>query len=257
MRRRGAIERAPWRAIAIAAAMPPAAFALAAGWAAGMPDGARPFMIVAYGVLIESVAAAGAMPLFGVASMSRLASKPSGLTTRLAALGADAVGPIAAFSLLSFALDLWRTPAVSRSIGTAVTAHLVLAAALALFWAIGAAAASRVRHTLDAALAASAVSCLFAVGSVAAGARLVAWSGRALNAMLLLTPPVAVGAAADVDVLHLDAIYRVSPLAHVQFAYPAWPASATAYLTIATAVLVAAALVSRPSPHAARADARP
>ena len=57
----------------------------------------------------------------------------------------------------------------------------------------------------------------------------------AINAALAASPLVATASAASFDLLRTDVLYRLSPIAHVRFDYPDWPASVTLYLLLAAA----------------------
>jgi len=49
---------------------------------------------------------------------------------------------------------------------------------------------------------------------------------------LIASPIVSAASAADVDLLRTDLLYRISPLAHGRFDYPAWFAPFLLYGTL-------------------------
>jgi hypothetical protein len=76
---------------------------------------------------------------------------------------------------------------------------------------------------------------LFLLGDIAATLTLTA-----INMLLLANPLVAVGSAARIDIFHTPWLYDVSPIAHRDFQYPAWPAAAALYACVGAATFVAA-----------------
>jgi hypothetical protein len=76
---------------------------------------------------------------------------------------------------------------------------------------------------------------VFALGDIA-----LSVPAPLLNLLLLLNPPVAVAAAAQVDIFHTPLLYDLSPIAHRDFQYPGWPAAAALYVCAGAATFVAA-----------------
>ncbi len=96
-------------------------------------------------------------------------------------------------------------------------------------------------NVLDAAATALAVTMLLAIGLLAAGPLAAALPTGLLNVLLGLNPFVAAASAAGVDLLRSEPFYRLSPIAHRQFAYPEWWFSLTLFAAVATASMAAAA----------------
>ena len=231
-----------WRWLAGAAALPALAGGVAFA-ATGWPADARSLSAPAYALLIETVLVAIAAALAGVASHSGASGTAAinGTGRRIVVMMATVSFPIAAMTLVSFGLGTIFLVSPNTPLTALAAAHVLLGATGFLFAAIGALAAAYVPHELDAALIAVGSALLAGVGALGAGPLMAAWPERALNIILTLTPPVAIGAAANIDVFHLDAVYRVSPIAHVQFAYPSWPVAIVLYLTLALAGFAGAA----------------
>jgi hypothetical protein len=62
-----------------------------------------------------------------------------------------------------------------------------------------------------------------------------------VDAGLVASPLVAIASAANVDILRDDTWYRVSPLAHRAFTYPAWSSATSSYAAVS--VICAAAFM--------------
>ncbi len=63
----------------------------------------------------------------------------------------------------------------------------------------------------------------------------------AINAVLAASPVVMTAAAANIDLFHTDLLYRLSPIGHGRYDYPAWYASTawfTAFALVAWSIAV-------------------
>jgi hypothetical protein len=93
-----------------------------------------------------------------------------------------------------------------------------------------------------------AVACSLVIVLTAAGALLVAGAAVAdlppsiLAWALTANPLVVVAAAAHIDIVRMDLLYQISPLAHIQFAYPVWGRACVWYLAVAFACFIGVTL---------------
>jgi hypothetical protein len=130
---------------------------------------------------------------------------------------------------------------------TAGLPHLIIsratlwAATLALA-ALGAVCASSFSDPLDAAGCALALALVVAAGVLVVGPAAAGAPTGVINAALLASPVVAIASAADIDILRGDVLYRLSPLAHIRFDYPAWQTAFGIYVTVGFACFAAMAL---------------
>jgi hypothetical protein len=85
---------------------------------------------------------------------------------------------------------------------------------------------------LDAAAFSVTLALLAAFGILAAGPLAANLPTPIVNAALVASPIVSAASAADVDLLRTDLLYRISPLAHGRFDYPAWFTPLIAYATL-------------------------
>jgi hypothetical protein len=115
------------------------------------------------------------------------------------------------------------------------------AATLALA-ALGAVCASSFSDPLDAAGCALALAFVVAAGVLVVGPAAAGAPTSVINAALLASPIVAIASAADIDILRGDVLYRLSPLAHIRFDYPAWQTAVGIYVTVGFACFTAMAL---------------
>jgi hypothetical protein len=149
-------------------------------------------------------------------------------------------GIIAAATISALGLWLYRVPVVSP--WSIVWAHVMLALVAAASAASGALIASLDFETLDAAAITVGGWIGAAVGLLALGPALIGLPTRLLNALLIANPLVVVTTAADVDIFRSPALYRISPVAHIRFDYPAWPVAALTYTLIALTCSILAAI---------------
>ena len=180
-------------------------------------------------LLAESMAVVIAGPILGVFAATRaarLASSPKNIARQLG-VGA------AIFALAAAVASL--VVARSGDIGTLVASHLTLAIAALTVSSIGAAAGVYFDHPLDATACALAVSLAAGCGVLVTGPLVDAAPSAIVNSALVASPIVATASAADIDVLRGELLYRFSPIAHSQFAYPAWPVACGTYAVVAAA----------------------
>jgi hypothetical protein len=181
--------------------------------------------VLADALLIEILLLMIAAPLAGVI----LRDRPADLVIIPLVIAATS-----GFGLLS--LIGWHAmPVVFVIVGAA---HATLFAAALLFMGLGAAAGSWWRDPLDAAALSICAALLITIGPFLAGPLAGLASRPAVNTILTINPLVATAAAADIDVLRMDLLYRMSPIAHRQFAYPSWPVSAGIFALAAASLML-------------------
>ena len=128
----------------------------------------------------------------------------------------------------TMALWNWSTAAVSG----VLVSHATLAVIGFALAALGGWLGSTLRDPLDAAAFSSGTALVAALGLFAAGPLAADLPTPIVNAALSASPIVSVASAADVDLLRTDLLYRLSPLAHRQFEYPAWYSPLLGYGTL-------------------------
>ena len=116
---------------------------------------------------------------------------------------------------------------------TIAAAHATLAATLAGLGALGLLCASRFRNPLDAAALGAIASLSINLALLAAGPAAADLPTGIVNAGLAASPLVATASAMGVDLLRTELLYRASPIAHLQFAYPEWFVTLSAYVLLA------------------------
>jgi hypothetical protein len=161
--------------------------------------------------ILEAAILVVAAPLCGVA----LASRRFRDSRRAAALFVTLLAASAAGTLAIGGWSRDALPGVLLSHATLVVTGLALAA-------LGGWLGSTFRDPLDAAALSTGVALVAALGLFALGPLGSDLSTGIVNAALSASPIVSVAWAADVDLLRIDLLYRISPLAHRQFTYPVW-----------------------------------
>lgn len=180
--------------------------------------------------ILEAAILVVAAPLCGVA---------------LAARRFRGAGPAAALFLAALSVSaLWTIVAQgwSGAGGTALMAHTTVGVIGLALVALGGWFGSVCRDALDAAALSVGVALLAGFGIFAAGPLAADLPTPIVNAALLASPIVSAASAADVDLLRMDLLYRISPLAHGRFDYPAWFAPLAAYGTL---LLISVAGIAR------------
>jgi hypothetical protein len=175
-----------------------------------------------------------AAPLAGVAVAVRRKERGAPL---VAADRMRIAGPlllaVLLFAAVSSLLTLgWRvghedaTAFVARSHATLIAVALALTA-----W--GALCGAWFSDSLDAA-AFSLVMALAAAGGLLVAGAAVADLPRPMIALgLVASPLVVMASAGQIDMVRMDLLYQISPLAHVQIDYPAWHRASAWYLLFA------------------------
>ena len=98
--------------------------------------------------------------------------------------------------------------------------------------AVGAWFGSVWRDPLDAAACSVGIAMLAGFGIFAVGPLAANLPTPVVNAALIASPIVSAASAAGVDIFRTDLLYRISPLAHGRFDYPAWFTPLAAYGTV-------------------------
>jgi hypothetical protein len=160
--------------------------------------------------IFEAAVLVVAAPLCGVALAAR--------RLRGAALAA------AIFTAALTVSALWTILALGWSAGggRALVSYATVGTMGFALAALGAWFGSVRRDPLDAAAFSVGLAVLAAFGILAAGPLAANLPTPIVNAALVASPIVSAASAADVDLLRTDLLYRISPLAHGRFDYPAW-----------------------------------
>lgn len=152
---------------------------------------------------------------------------------------------IAAVLVFSFGLLLYSWRDITGGVAAASFGHLALIVSVAAMAEIGRMVSAPFNDRLAGALAALGAGVILAIGVFAAGPLADGLSTRASVWLLTANPLVAITSAAGIDFLHLDTIYRTSPLAHRGVVLPAWTTACAVY----AAAGIAAHGVSRLRPR--------
>ena len=134
------------------------------------------------------------------------------------------------FSLLAFS---WR--GIPGGIKAALFGHVALMIPVLALAQAGQLIRIFVKDRLAGALVALTASTLLVVGVFAVGPLAGRLSTSASAVALAANPLVAITSAAGIDLLHLDAIYRTSPLAHRGASLPAWTTASAVYAVVGLA----------------------
>jgi hypothetical protein len=185
-------------------------------------------------------------PLAGVSALAASRRQPPWrLFARLVSILIVFVASSAAITLAVHGGD-------SGAVAFVVRSHTALAAvtlALAMF---GALCGSRFQDELDAALCSLSLAVFAAGGLLVAGASVADMPRGLLNVALVASPLVAITSAAQIDLVRIDVLYQISPLAHLGIDYPVWSVVSVSYLVLA-AVCFAGVRTGRaprmPLPH--------
>lgn len=157
---------------------------------------------------------------------------------RLAGVVLGFVGASAMLSLAGWGLGPEAVRAVARS-------HITLAAGGLALGTLGAWCGVLFRDPLDAAAAGASAAVLAGTGILLAGPYAGDAPRRLIDGALLASPLVTTAAAADIDILRTDVLYRVSPLAHVNTTYPEWYVATGVYIVFTAVCLSGMVLVDR------------
>ena len=127
-------------------------------------------------------------------------------------------------------------------LGSLALSQLTLLAAAVALAAVGRMWRAIFADVLDAAALTLASVLALTLGVLAAGPLSSDLPTPALNFLLGVNPLIAVMSAAGVDILRSELLYRLSPIAHRQFEYPAWSFSFGLFcVTAAIAFVITAA----------------
>jgi hypothetical protein len=145
---------------------------------------------------------------------------------------------VALFAALSATVAVAVLGAMSSSFARPVAhSHATLSAAALALGSVGVLSATAVDDPLDAVAAASACSALLGGSIFFFGPLLTDLPTPLLNIGVLVNPIVAIAAAADLDIFRMEALYRLSPLAHLRFDYPAWTTPIIFFVMLAVSSL--------------------
>jgi hypothetical protein len=173
-----------------------------------------------------------AAPLAGVhAALSR---ESSGGTKNAALEALSATRPLLVAVLLLTIVSALLTMLVLGPGAAPVIAksHATMAAVALALATFGAFCGAAFADPLDAAACSVALVLLVAGGLLVSGAWVEFAPQWFIELALMASPLVAVTSAGGVDLVRMDALYRISPLAHVQIDYPAWYAACGWYLSL-------------------------
>jgi hypothetical protein len=192
--------------------------------------------LAADGLLYTGGCAIVAAPLAGVAVVA--SRRAASLTTgrcRWDGLYAALTLVIAAVtfattsSVITFA---WRQGQADAT-AFVLQSHLTLLAVVLALAAWGALCAAWCENLLDAAAFSLVTAIVAACGMLVAGATVGELPQGMIALGLYANPFVVITSAAQIDVVRMDLLYRISPLAHMRFEYPAWESACGWYLVVA------------------------
>jgi hypothetical protein len=126
-----------------------------------------------------------------------------------------------------------------------VTSHATLWACTVSLCMLGLYCGVTFADPLDAAAVAIGVSAIAASGVFVVGPLIEGAPTALVNAALLLSPFAATAASGGIDLVRTGLLYRVSPLAHMNFDYPAWHDAFLCYTLLALAGFFALAVNRR------------
>ena len=178
-----------------------------------------------------------AAPLAGVAAAwSRKPLRGLAASEGAAAEALATARPLLVAVLLFTAVSALLTLALADAPGAATftaTSHATLAAVALALAVFGAFCGASFADPLDAAACSLGLVLLTAAGVLVAGASLERVPPAFIDLALTASPLVAMTSAARIDILRMDTLYQISPLAHLQVEYPAWYTAAGWYLLFA------------------------
>lgn len=137
---------------------------------------------------------------------------------------------VATFCLLAVS---WRR--IPGGVAAAASAQAALLIAFVAMMQWGRVIGIAVGDPLLAGLAGLLLSVAITIGPFAMGPWMSDLPLNIVQGLLFMNPLVTVSTAAGIDFLHLDAIYRLSPLAHRGVALPAWTTACSGYAVLGLA----------------------
>ena len=169
-------------------------------------------------------------PVFGVVIAGRRTHGDRGGVLR-PAMQIAAVALL--FSAVSAVLTLgWRL-GQEDALSFVARSHVTLAACATALTAWGALCGAWFRNPLDAAGVSLLTTLSASVGLLVSGTIAGDLPRSFVAAGLTASPLVAVASAGQIDLLHSDLLYQISPLAHMQIDYPTWTLATACYLAAA------------------------
>lgn len=161
-------------------------------------------------------------PLVGAAGGWRNLARPVSLVATLTLVGT--------FALLALA---WRQ--IPGGMLAAASGHAALLVAAFSLAELGGVIRRATGEPLLAGLVGLLMSAVLTVGPFALGPLIGDLPLGAYNGLLFVNPLITVATATGIDFLHLDLIYRSSPLAHRGVALPAWTSACIGYAVLGLA----------------------
>jgi len=135
----------------------------------------------------------------------------------------------AAMVVLSFVVLTYSWREIAGGFAATAFGHLALVISVASLAELGRLVRIVTVDRLAGALAALGLGVLLVVGVFAVGPLADGLSTTASVWLLAANPLVSIASAAGIDLLHLDTIYRTSPLAHRGVVLPAWSTACAVY----------------------------
>ncbi len=190
--------------------------------------------IFADALLATAAIATVCAPVTGVALARR--------TESTAAFGRQLASLVLAFVAVSATIGFLGN-AVPGGTGSLLKAHLALGAGSLALGTLGGFCAAAFRDTLDASAVSVGAASILGAGVLVGGPALTDVPRPLVDGALLASPVVTTAAAAGIDILRTDVLYRLSPLAHIGTEYSEWYAATAAYFTFTAACLTSTVLI--------------
>ncbi len=185
---------------------------------------------------------------FVAASATSLIAAPLAGTTGARLLNRRVIISTALLAVVgSLAFLAWSWRQIPGGPLAALRGHAALIVSVAALTTLGRAARALLSDPLAAAMAALVMSAILVAGIFAMAPLTANVSSAQSTWLLLANPLVAVTSAAGIDLLHLDTIYRTSPLAHRGVVLPAWTTACAVYAVAGLAFDVVSRI--RPRSH--------
>lgn len=200
--------------------------------------------LAADALLLTALSVTIAAPLAGVSAASAVGGRRRAAREVLTTLGGALLMFTAVSALLTWTWMIGQ-PAASGFIGRF---HLTLAAVTLALASWGALCGAWFLDPLDAAACSLLVAVAAAGGVLVGGAAIADLPRPVIAAALNASPVVVLSTAAQIDIVHLDLLYQISPLAHLQIDYPAWQLAGAGYMTMALVCLMALAYMLQSDP---------
>jgi hypothetical protein len=191
--------------------------------------------LAADGFFYTGACAIVAAPLVGVFVVAGQ-RHPSTTASRPNALCASLTLAIAVLMLVmtsGLVTVLWRLGQPDAN-AFAVQSHLILLAVTLALSSWGALCAAWCRNPLDAVALSLVTVGMISGGVLVAGGLVAELPQTMIELALIASPLVAVASGAHIDLVRMDVLYQISPLAHMRFDYPAWETACRLYLMLAS-----------------------